>query len=154
MKIVARMSSNQEHGGIPEAIVSFIRKHHVLTLATSDESGVWCSNCFYAYDRDNLRFIFTSSPQTHHATQMHKNNQVAASIVLETRIVGRIQGLQIRGEVKMADSNAKSIYLKRFPYAVATELHLWELKPTKLKLTDNTLGFGKKLIWEDTDVAL
>ncbi len=26
-------------------------------------------------------------------------------------------------------------------------LRLWSITPTFLKLTDNTLGFGKKLIW-------
>jgi hypothetical protein len=27
------------------------------------------------------------------------------------------------------------------------ELHLWSLTPDFIKMTDNRLGFGKKLIW-------
>lgn len=139
---------------IPEAIVGFIGKHHVLTLATSGDGGLWCANCFYAYDKSRGCFIFTTSSDTQHGANMLLNSEVAASIVLETKVVGRIQGLQIAGRVVKGGDLARSSYIKRFPYAIATELHLWELHPTKLKLTDNTLGFGKKLIWEATDAAL
>ena len=43
---------------------------------------------------------------------------------------------------------AKRTYVKKFPYAAVAELHLWLLRPQTLKLTDNTLGFGRKLIWK------
>ncbi len=132
---------------IPEAIVRFIRKHHVLTLATQGDEGLWCANCFYAYDPKRGELLFTSGPETRHGSEMARNPHVAASIVLETRIVGRIQGLQISGTVREADPKGRTIYLKRFPYAAVAELHLWALEPHTLKLTDNTLGFGKKLIW-------
>jgi uncharacterized protein YhbP (UPF0306 family) len=77
--------------------------------------------------------------------------RIAAAIALETRVVGRLQGLQIEGEVRMAEgvelAAARRAYLKRFPYAAVMEQPLWILEPAMMKLTDNTLGFGKKLIW-------
>ena len=33
-------------------------------------------------------------------------------------------------------------------FAALAELTLWALVPDYLKFTDNTLGFGKKLIWK------
>ena len=42
----------------------------------------------------------------------------------------------------------KEKLLKRFPYAVVAPLELWHLEADMLKYTDNTLGFGKKLIWQ------
>ena len=78
---------------------------------------------------------------------MIANNRVAASIVLETRIVGRIQGLQITGTMSPATEADKNLYIKRFPYTAVADLTLWRLEADMLKLTDNTLGFGKKLIW-------
>jgi uncharacterized protein YhbP (UPF0306 family) len=78
---------------------------------------------------------------------MAANGNVAISIVLETRIVGRVQGLQITGQVGRATDSDKTLYLKRFPYAVVADLTLWRLEADMMKLTDNTLGFGKKLIW-------
>ena len=36
-----------------------------------------------------------------------------------------------------------------FPYAALAELTLWAIAPDFMKFTDNTLGFGKKLIWNN-----
>ena len=134
---------------IAKKIEQFIGRHHVLTLATATTEGApYCCNCFYAYDAATGAFIFTSDPATNHGKRMCKNDRVAASIVLETRTVGKVQGLQITGKVKQAIDGDKLLYLKSFPYAVVADLHLWRLEADFLKLTDNTLGFGKKLIWQ------
>ena len=130
-------------------IEQFIAKHHVLTLATATADGApYCGNAFYAFRKEDKAFIFTTDTATHHGRMMLENNRVAASIVLETRIVGRVQGLQITGCVKPAAEGDKAAYLKRFPYAAVADLNLWRLEAEFMKLTDNTLGFGKKLIWQ------
>lgn len=130
-------------------IDQFISKHHVLTLATATVDGSpYCCNAFYAYSKNDKAFIFTTDTSTHHGQMMQVNNRVAASVVLETRIVGKVQGLQITGIVKPAIEGDKATYLKCFPYAAVAELNLWRLESDFLKLTDNTLGFGKKLIWQ------
>lgn len=133
----------------PETITRFITRHHVLTLATSSGEGLWCSNMFYAYLRDENVFVFTSDDRTRHVREMAANPRVAASVVLETRTVGKVQGLQITGKVQRAPTDGKyrAAYLRRFPYAAVAELHLWILRPDSMKLTDNTLGFGKKIAW-------
>lgn len=131
-----------------ERIVRFIRRHHVLTLATVEEGIPYCSNAFYCYDTQRNLFVFTSGSETRHGAEMERNPQIAASVVLETRIVGRVQGLQICGAAEKADDAAQRAYLKRFPYAAMMELELWAVRPTYMKYTDNTLGFGKKLIWK------
>lgn len=134
---------------IDKKIVQFISRHHVLTLATATADGApYCCNCFYAYDPQTAAFIFTTDPKTRHGQMMEINNRVAASIVLETRTVGKVQGLQITGKVKQAIDGDKLLYLKDFPYAIVADLHLWRLEAEFLKLTDNRLGFGKKLIWQ------
>ncbi len=59
--------------------------------------------------------------------------------------------MQITGHIKaMTENNgwAKIEYLKRFPFAAASKLDMWVLEPEYIKFTDNTLGFGIKLIWE------
>lgn len=133
-----------------QRIAKFIKRHHVLTLATVSAEGIpYCSNAFYAYDAERNALIFTSDDSTRHAAEMRASSTVAASIVLETRIVGRIQGLQICGTVSEGGDTERKIYLKRFPYAAAMgTTTFWQLEPTFMKLTDNTLGFGKKLIWK------
>ena len=135
---------------IDERIVKFLKRHHVLTLATATADGApYCANAFYAYDAASNRLIFTSDDATNHSQQMLSNNRVAASVVLETRIVGKVQGLQICGTANRGDEADRKAYIRRFPYSAAIgELHLWHIEPDLLKYTDNTLGFGKKLIWK------
>jgi hypothetical protein len=132
-------------------IIKFIQKHHVLTLATTSGNSPWCSNCFYAYEEDKNVLIFTSDPETRHIKETSQNPQVAGSIVLETEIIGKIQGIQFTGYLQVpADISGKykTAYLKRFPYAIIGSSPLWVLELTYIKFTDNLLGFGKKLIWE------
>ena len=137
---------------VDKHIVKFINKHHVLTLATVDDDGMpYVANCFYAYDSARNLFIFTSDTTTRHGGHMATTPHVALSIPLETRIVGRVQGIQICGIAERGDSEAHTTYIKRFPYAAVAPLTLWAVRPTMIKLTDNTLGFGKKLIWESEE---
>ena len=112
-----------------ERIVRFLRRHHVLTLATAGGDGApYCAHAFYCYDRERNLLVFAAA--------------------LETRGVGRVQGIQGCGIAAEADAAARKSYIARFPYAAAMPgLRLWSITPTFLKLTDNTLGFGKKLIW-------
>ncbi len=137
---------------IDERFAKFIAKHHVLTLATVNSEGKpYVANCFYAYDKRRNRFVFTSDLTTRHGQEMAENRRVALSVVLETRVVGRVQGLQVEGIAEQGDEEAKRTYIKRFPYAAVAPLTLWMVEPTMLKLTDNTLGFGTKLIWQSEE---
>lgn len=137
---------------IDKRIIRFIKKHHVLTLATAADNKPYCANCFYIYDEEKNLFIYTTSDDTEHGKQANKNPNVAASVVLETSTVGKIQGLQISGKMYRPENqlrkDCKKKYLKRFPYAAVMMPELWVLEPNFFKYTDNRLGFGKKLIWE------
>jgi uncharacterized protein YhbP (UPF0306 family) len=135
-----------------EKIEAFIRRHHVMTLATVGAEGrPWTAHVFYAWSAAEKLFVFTTDTSTRHGAEIEADARVAAGIALETRTVGRVQGLQIEGEVRRAEGteleSARTAYLKRFPYAALVPLSLWVLEPSLMKLTDNTLGFGKKLIW-------
>ncbi len=137
---------------LDERIIKFIKRHHVLTLATVNSEGMpYVANCFYAYDKRRNLLIFTSDETTRHGGEMAANGNVAVSIVLETRVVGRVEGVQITGIAERGDNEAKLCYIKRFPYAAVAPLTLWMVRPTMMKLTDNTLGFGTKLIWRSEE---
>ncbi|MGD0584112.1 MAG: pyridoxamine 5'-phosphate oxidase family protein [Bacteroidales bacterium] len=141
---------------IDRRILRFLRRHHVLTIATTLNNEPWCASCFYVYLRDENAFVFTTDPETRHGQEFLKNPVVAGSVVLETRIIGRIRGIQFQGMISEPEGDlleiAKRAYLKRFPVAMLMETHLWIVRLTTIKMTDNRLGFGKKLIWKaDTD---
>jgi len=132
-------------------IVKFLKKHHVLTVCTTVDDEPWCAHCYYVYLEDENAFVFTSDRETRHGREFLMNNFVAGSVALETRIVGKIQGVQFQGRIFELEGErlkrAEKAYLRRFPIATLMETHLWMLELTFLKFTDNTLGFGKKLVW-------
>lgn len=145
-------------------IDKFIKRHHVMTLAVGEPP--WCAAVFYAWT--GTAFVYASGLETRHARlvlagDVAANDKsgaegelgalgtlAAANIVLESKVVGRLQGLQIEGRTRQTDDPAhRRAYIKRFPFAAAMPLELWVLEPTHMKLTDNRLGFGKKLLWNE-----
>ena len=130
-----------------EKIVNFINKHHVMSLATFADSSLSVCNLFYTFDEKEVSFIVASSDDTTHIKNIVKNQNIAGSIVLETKTVGKIQGLQFKGEsLELNDTSLKKLYFKAFPYALAMNPKLWQIKIDYFKMTDNNLGFGRKII--------
>ncbi|NLX29558.1 MAG: hypothetical protein GXY59_11370 [Bacteroidales bacterium] len=138
---------------VPEkGITDFIRKHHVVTLATCAGSVPWVCHCFYAYMKEENWLVFTSDDQTRHVREVLANPEVAGGIVLETSVVSKVQGIQFRGTMRRPTEEEKGsvtrAYLARFPFAVLMNASLWIVEIHSVKMTDNRLGFGKKLHWE------
>lgn len=135
-----------------ERIIKFIQTRHIMTIATVDPEGApYCATLFYAYMPDENLLVFSSDSHTRHYLDMIRDNRVAAAIALDTKTVGKIQGVQITGRVEISDpqdsTRIRNAYLKKFPYAALAELTLWTMRPSAIKFTDNCLCFGKKLLW-------
>jgi len=127
-------------------IETFISEHHLLSLATLGEA-LWCCSLFYVYDSEAIAFIVATDPETIHGINVLKNFIVAGTVALETKTVGKIQGIQFRGNMTLC-TDAKAAYFKAFPYALVMNPTLWRIRLDEIKMTDNTLGFGKKIIWK------
>lgn len=133
---------------LPAPFTTLIARHHVLALATQNGDQLHVAPLFYAYDTERNLFIVASDPKTRHAIDVVAHPNVAASIQLETETVGKIEGLQIEGVMQLSDeAEDRTVYFRRFPYARAMAPVLWRIEPTYMKLTDNRLGFGTKLLW-------
>ena len=136
---------------LEKRVIEFIKEHHVLTLSTAVENKPYSSNCFYAYHKKDNVLIFTSDEETKHIKDVKQNNYVSGSIVLETSVIGKIRGIQFNGlmyETKdKLHKEYNKTYLKRFPFAVLKNTALWYIDLDFIKMTDNRLGFGKKIIW-------
>jgi len=136
---------------IDRRIISFINEHHILTLATANNNKPYCASCFYVYIEDKNMFVITSDFTTKHIKDVEKQNIVAGAIALETTMIGKIQGIQFTGIMKLLTENdlkiANKAYINKFPLALLKDTTLWGIFPDFLKMTHNRLGFGKKLIW-------
>ena len=67
-------------------ITTFLKKHHVLTLATVSGDQPWTANCFYAFMEEQMSFVFTSGYETRHIQEVAQNPKVAGNVVLETTV--------------------------------------------------------------------
>jgi len=131
-------------------ITLFIEQHHVMSLASSCDNELSVCSLFYVYIESKHLFIVASSDDTTHIKHIKNSSKIAGNILLETNSIGEIKGLQFRGEFhKLKDNGLKLQYFKKFPYALALNPQLWQIKVDFFKLTDNSLGFGKKLIWQE-----
>ena len=134
-----------------DKIDSFIQEHHVMSLATVSDNELSACNLFYIFDKNEHSFVVASSDDTVHIQNIIKNSFIAGTVVLETSTVGKIQGVQFKGEfTKLEDETLKRLYFRKFPYALAMNPKLWLIKINYFKMTDNRLGFGKKIIWQDS----
>jgi len=144
---------------LEERILEFINEHHIFTLAVTRDNEPWVATCFYVYDENKNRFVFTSDDDTRHIGDVlaSGNFHCAGAIALETKIVGKIRGLQFTGMISKPEGEnrrtARKSYVSAFPIARLARLSIWTLTPDYIKMTDNRLGFGKKLIWNAEELA-
>lgn len=134
-------------------ISKYILANKALTLATSSNSVPYCANCFYVFDEVNKTLIFLSDTTTRHIEEGLVNKNVAGTINTEVTTVAKIKGIQFTGEfINPREGQQKEFYAayyKKFPFAKAKPSAIWGIQLNWIKMTDNTLGFGKKLIWEN-----
>jgi len=131
-----------------DKIDTFLQEHHVLSLATMANEDISVCNLFYTFDKTSVSFIVASDSKTVHIQHIQQNTNIAGSVVLETKTVGKIQGIQFQGNMELLkDKTLSKLYFKNFPYAKALLPTLYKITIQKFKMTDNTLGFGKKLLW-------
>ncbi len=146
---------------LAERIRAFLDAHTTLTLAThTSEAGPAAAAVFYAAD-DRLNLYFLSEERTEHGQNLLANGQVAGTIQADGQDWRAIKGLQLRGTARIVTvaefPHAAALYGRRFafvgallagqagPIALAGPLakaRFWVLKPTWLRLIDNTVRFG------------
>jgi len=128
-------------------IEAFLAEHHLLSLATSHNNIPQSVSLFYAYNSDEKTLIVASDTKTEHIQNVLGNKNVSGTVALETDEVGKIRGIQFTATMDQANKDEGQLYFKAFPYAKVMRPQLWVIKLEKVKMTDNRLGFGKKLFW-------
>ena len=82
---------------------------------------------------------------------------MAGSVLPDRLNTLAIKGLQFTGQLLNENdplaSDASVLYHKKYPFAVTMKGDVKAIKLTAIKMTDNTLSFGKKIMWELDAVA-
>ena len=133
------------------AISRWLAKQHVVTLCVHREGELWCANAFYLFDANKVVFYLLTEEKTRHAQMSGSRAPVAGTVNGQPKTVALIRGVQFKGEIRQLTGEesdaARQAYLRRFPVARMLSAPVWEIRVDELKFTDNTLGFGKKLVW-------
>ena len=135
-----------------EKVEVFLAKHHLLSLATAAENSPHSASLFYAYNPKTVSFVVASDTKTEHIQNVLANPNVSGTVALETDEVGKIQGIQFQAQMQVAKKEERELYFKAFSYAKVMNPTLWLITIDTIKMTDNRLGFGKKLYWDRTDL--
>ncbi|MES2285634.1 MAG: pyridoxamine 5'-phosphate oxidase family protein [Bacteroidota bacterium] len=135
-----------------EKIQSFMDNQKNLTFCTAADNTPHCASCFYSYISEGDLIVFKSDKNTKHIINALSNDKVAGTIMPDVGKVGTIRGIQFSGKFKIPKDDllvqAKKKYYGKYPFALAMAGDLWVIELQFVKMTDNTLGFGKKIIWE------
>ena len=138
---------------IDDEITAFISNHFVLSLATSKDNKPYSANCYYVFNKEKEELIFSSDIKTKHAKYFIENKNVSATISVSSNDVQKIKGAQIIGEIKPILKSESflynKLYIDKFPVAKGMKLSLWSLKMSFIKMTDNSISFGHKVIWKN-----
>lgn len=136
-----------------ETIIQFLQEQACASVCCVGATGKpYCFSCFYAFNNTTGLFYFKSSANSHHAGLMQENPFVAGTI-----LPGKLNKMSTKGiqfEAVVLDTQLPfvkrtlGIYLKKHPLALAVPGDIWALQINYIKMTDSTLGFGKKIIWK------
>lgn len=135
-----------------EHIAAFLKEQSVVSIATTVNDEPYCASCYYAFEPTENLLVFKSDADTKHIEDALKNSRVAGTILPDKITKAKVKGVQFNGNFMKAEGaygkKAKETYLKKFPVAGIFRGDIWVIEITRVKFTDNTLVFGKKLLWE------
>jgi uncharacterized protein len=149
------MSNGANASAARQAALAYLRRHHVMSLATVGPEGVWAAAVFYAADQFNL--IFLSAGHSRHGQNIAANPQVAATIQEDYQEWPAIQGIQLEGVVQRLQEEprrrAAAFFAARYPFlaqaeaplrAALAQVNWYRLTPRRLYFVDNSRGFGHR----------
>ena len=137
-----------------EKISNYIKQQTCASVCSIDGTGdPLCFNCFYAYDEQEQLLYFKSGTDTRHSLNLSLNPKVGGTILPDKMNKFHIRGVQFEGIVLLSGNGlqakqASGRYYQTHPMALAMPGEIWIVQLNRIKFTDNSLGFGKKLIWQ------
>ncbi len=141
-----------------EQVQRYLREHHVMTLASHGDEGVWAAAVFYA--NDGFAIYFLSAPTSRHCRNLARNPRAAAAVHEDCADWRKIKGVQMEGVASVLageeEEKARRLYGAKFPVVGKLEqapasmvkalakVRWYKLVPERLYFIDNSAGFGHR----------
>ena len=124
-----------------------------MTIATVAKKNASAAAVFYASIKESKSLLFVSNEKSEHIMNCKENSHCAATIQEDGLEWSVIKGLQIKGEISIADKKYWTNYFEKYPYIKADEtlskalenVKLYEFKIKWIRMIDNSKGFGNKI---------
>ena len=135
-----------------ETIFKFIEKQTCASVCCVDENAApYCFSCFYVFNQKDGLLYFKSSLSAKHSMIIANNPVIAGTILPDKLNVLLVKGIQFVGIILSENhpltKQAAAYYYKKNPAAMAMPGEIWTIQIDTIKMTDSTLGFGKKINW-------
>lgn len=138
---------------IKQLIKDVLDKGYLMSLATTDDDGVWVADVIYIHD-DDLNIYWMSDPDVRHSQAIIVNNRVAGTITISGAGEDNL-GVQFEGVAEKIEGNRHDLALKYYAKRkkpAPKESHdvlggdsWYMLKPKKIELIcEKLFGFDKK----------
>jgi uncharacterized protein YhbP (UPF0306 family) len=131
-------------------LYAFLDAHHVAHLATAGEGGPHAAAVFFARVGDGAAITWISAPHVLHSRHLAVDPTVAASISPSAPGLGRIEGVQLRGRVRVGVEEARDAWLARFPDAramIAGDHRFYVLEPVWARFVRTIAGVSCNREW-------
>ncbi|MBC6492600.1 pyridoxamine 5'-phosphate oxidase family protein [Flavihumibacter stibioxidans] len=135
-----------------EIITAFLEAQTCATVCCiSENSTPYCFNCYYAFNAADGLLYFKSSRDTEHGKILEINPLVAGTILPDKLVKMTTRGIQFTGKLQHGDAlqvkDSANHYYRKFPLAHAIPGEVYTIQLDTIKMTDSTIGFGKKILW-------
>ena len=142
-----------------ENIIEFITKQKSASICCMDVKGApYCFSCFYAFNANDGLLYFKSSADTYHIKRMLENPIIAGTILPDKLWIVNIKGIQFQGNLLPLNHElsvkAMGNYYKTHKLALAIPGIVWTVELNQIKMTDSSMGFGKKTNWQRNMLAV
>lgn len=135
-----------------ENIRKFLEKQKIMSLASTNADIPYCFIVLYVFDPLKNYCYFVSKVTSRHSKEIMVNSRVSGTIIKQETSILKLQGVQLTGTCRLLDGDealhAESCFQKAYPISQWMKEKIWAVELNFVKMTDNTLGFSTKLIWE------
>ncbi|MGP1678323.1 MAG: pyridoxamine 5'-phosphate oxidase family protein [Burkholderiales bacterium] len=144
--------------GLRGQVAHYLREHHVMTLASHGDEGVWTAAVFYA--NDGFTIYYLSAPTSRHCRNLAASPRASAAIHEDYADWREIKGVQMEGIASALsgeeEQRARRLYGAKFPVVGKLEqapaaivkalakVRWYKLMPERLYFIDNSRGFGHR----------
>lgn len=138
---------------IDKKVALYLQQQRVATIAcVSNANTPYCFNCYYVFNNEDVLLYFKSSADTIHMKYLKDNFAVAGSILPDKLSTLLTRGIQFTGTIINSNSllalNATEKYYDKIPFAKMMNGEVVVVRIDTIKMTDSSLGIGKKIRWK------